>query len=304
MIIRVPESAGILYERITYPAGELQIRLTRAAISTLFGTEGVSVICRSAHQHLMELALLSDALHALVPTIDSQLILPYLPYSRADRRFQEGDCHGLKTFGQLVGWLGYCRIKTLDVHSFRAPKLVGNLVNINPRSFISRAMHDIVDSTGHLPQILLPDAGAARYGFKGAVQCTKRRDPTTGALSGFTVPEFERESALIVDDICDGGGTFIGLAQTIQEQYRIGCHCPGLPHQCGAVQPRKRLYLYVTHGIFSRGLKVLLEHFERIYTTDSVYYACCDRRVEKGIYFPGQKLQVYDCEPALLEEPK
>lgn len=293
MIIRVPESQGVLYERVTYPAGELQIRLTRAAISTLFGTDRVSVICRSAHQHLMELALLSDAIHNLVPTVDSQLVLPYLPYGRADRRFQEGDCHGLKTFGQIVGWMGYCRILTLDVHSFRAPKLVGNLVNINPRNLITRAIADICDSTGHLPMILLPDEGAKRYKFEGALQCHKTRNPTTGALSGFEVPDFDRDSALIVDDICDGGGTFMGLAQAINTAEKAFSRIP-----------RKRLYLYVTHGIFSQGFKTLFEHFERIYTTDSIAEHDGLKRFEKGIYFPGQKLQVYDCEPALLEEPK
>ena len=31
------------------------------------------------------------------------------------------------------------------------------------------------------------------------------------------------------------------------------------------------LSLYVTHGIFSKGLDVLFEHFDYVYTTDSIY---------------------------------
>lgn len=79
----------------------------------------------------------------------------------------------------------------------------------------------------------------------------KERDPKTGKLSGFLVPErkeFKSNSVLIVDDICDGGGTFLGLAP---ELYDLD------------------LYLYVTHGIFSKGLTDLSKSFKHIYTTDS-----------------------------------
>jgi ribose-phosphate pyrophosphokinase len=311
MIIRVPESAGDIYERIQYPAGELQVRLRPAAIQELYATDGVTVICRQAHVHLMELALLSDALHGLRPRLDSTLVLPYLPYSRADRRFVEGDCHGLYTFGRILDWGigGYRRVKTLDAHSFRAAKNVGNLVDVSARPFITRAMADIADRTGHLPALLLPDEGAKRYKFSEVVQCSKRRDAATGQLSGFEVPEFERQDALIVDDICDGGGTFIGLAKTIQERYRIGCHCPGLPHRCGVVQPLKKLSLYVTHGIFSKGLTELLKYFDKIYTTNSLRAGpidgfCSIKDFETGmaVHWGRQRLEVYDCEPELLKE--
>jgi ribose-phosphate pyrophosphokinase len=299
VVIRVPESAGQHYERIQYPAGELQIRLTPGAISTLYGSRDVTVICRSAHQHLMELALLSDALHALCGHLDTTLVLPYLPYGRADRRFTEGDCHGLKTFGSILDWtLGYNRVKTLDAHSFRAAKNVAHLEDISARNFITRAMADIADRTGHLPALLLPDQGAARYKFSEVVQCAKRRDPATGQLSGFEVPEFERQDALIVDDICDGGGTFIGLAQEINRMYGPSITDP-------ASERYKRLSLYVTHGIFSRGLKELLGYFEKVYTTDSVFQAsrvaAKDFEVHRPELWGKNRLEVYDCEPLLLE---
>jgi ribose-phosphate pyrophosphokinase len=317
VIIRVPESAGTLYERITYPAGELQIRLTKSAISTLYGTDKVVVICRSAHTHLMELALLSDALHKLCGHLDTTLVLPYLPYARADRRFVEGDCHGLGTFGRIISYLGYNRVRTLDAHSFRAAKNVANLENISARPFITRAMADIADRTGHLPALLLPDEGARRYKFSEVVQCTKRRNPTTGELSGFEVPEFERQDALIVDDICDGGGTFIGLAQTIHEGYYDMCVCEasGYPHilypdghqgDCpiyrSRILPKKRLSLYVTHGIFSRGFEELFRYFDKIYTTNGLTQSrlfSSDSGEELDAV--EKRLVVYDCEPLLLE---
>lgn len=288
MLIHVPESQGHLYDRIVYPAGELQIRLRKEAIERLFKTPRLTVVCRQAHLYLMELALLSDALWAISGFVDSTLVLPYLPYGRADRRFCEGDCHGLKVFGEMLNGLRFHRIRTLDVHSFRAQKYVPNLVDISARGLIAKAFASISDM-GHHPAILLPDEGAKRYAFDGAVECHKRRDEATGKLSGFEVPRFEQDSALIVDDICDGGGTFIGLAKEINK-WDEGASA--VAYSTHTPYPKaKKLYLYVTHGIFSKGLGQLLKHFEKIYTTDSLY--------SRALGDP--KVEVYDCEALLVD---
>jgi ribose-phosphate pyrophosphokinase len=79
----------------------------------------------------------------------------------------------------------------------------------------------------------------------------KHRDSDTGKLSGFTCePLPETGRFLIVDDICDGGGTFMGLAEAT-----------GVP--------KDRLGLYVSHGVFSGSAHLLHNHFGEIVTTDS-----------------------------------
>ena len=55
-----------------------------------------------------------------------------------------------------------------------------------------------------------------------------------------------------MDDICDGGGTFIGLASELMSK------------NAGAI------YLAVTHGIFSNGFDGLNRKFRGIFTTDSI----------------------------------
>ena len=86
---------------------------------------------------------------------------------------------------------------------------------------------------------------------------TKERDPATGKLGSPTmcpsgIANLSGKSALIFDDICDGGYTFIQLAEYLQDN----CNCA--------------LDLAVTHGIFSKGLGRLRENFDKIYTTDSM----------------------------------
>jgi len=61
------------------------------------------------------------------------------------------------------------------------------------------------------------------------------------------------DNFLIVDDICDGGGTFIGLGEAIKK-----------------INPSAKLELFVTHGFFTKGLDKLLKLYDTIYTTDSV----------------------------------
>ena len=85
------------------------------------------------------------------------------------------------------------------------------------------------------------------------LRCSKKRDPETGKLLGFNVPAkkfFKTKNVLIIDDICDGGGTFLGIADKLKA-YKLDLH------------------LYVTHGIFSQGFEKLKKSFKSIFTTDS-----------------------------------
>lgn len=214
------------------------------------------------HEHLAGLILLSDAIHGINPKVPQVLQLPYLPYSRGDRRFVDGDCHGLATFGAMLSAGEFKEVRTLDVHHFaHANMFIDNLVNVMPRVEILRAIVDFEDYTGTKPVILFPDAGAARR-YKNCIPADltvlyadKKRDAATGKLTGFTVPIIPGSAALIIDDLCDGGGTFLGIASAVRHAPKLG--------------------LYVTHGVFSQGIQKLASRFggpfERIYATDSVH---------------------------------
>ena len=105
------------------------------------------------------------------------------------------------------------------------------------------------------------------------IQAWKRRDTATGKLTGFDFDQFAMSRIaedviaprfLVVDDLCDGGGTFIGLATEINY----------------TMEERINLDLYVTHGLFSKGTTDLLKLYEIIYTTDSTLAAESAQNVE------------------------
>ena len=111
--------------------------------------------------------------------------------------------------------------------------------------------------------LLSPDAGASKKtglvakhcGYDSIVYGSKIRDTKTGEIVKTTVlveHNIGDKDVLIVDDICDGGRTFIELAKVLRQK--------------GA----ESVDLYVTHGIFSAGLDPLMLHIDHIFTTESV----------------------------------
>ena len=90
------------------------------------------------------------------------------------------------------------------------------------------------------------------------IYATKQRDTRTGALSNVEIHtggvDLGSRTILVVDDICDGGGTFLLLAEALR---KAGIH--------------NDLELYVTHGIFSKGTDALYKSYCPIYTTNSFF---------------------------------
>ena len=180
----------------------------------------------------------------------------YLLGARMDRAIDSTQPFTLEVVARLINSCGFSKVRILDVHSDVALRLIRNSDNIRPL----RCAQQAITASG-ATVIVAPDKGGAHRaqmvwgaGQNGTIiYCTKERDPQTGALSGFRVHDYEPEkdgtSCIIVDDICDGGNTFVGLAKELRK--------------AGA----KKVFLYVTHSIFSKGIP--LEGIDHIYTTDS-----------------------------------
>ena len=187
---------------------------------------------------------------------EPELILPYLPYSRQDRPTSQEEPFSLKVFGQLLNTFNLKSVRTLDVHSDVAYGCINNLYNVP----IEKILIFLGFNKTHKDYTLvIPDAGAFKklhnLPFGNKVIAMKERNIETGRLDfkGF-YGDVKGKNCLIVDDICDGGGTFTALSQALLK--------------AGA----ESVELFVTHGIFSKGLQVLLDSgIEAVYTTDSFF---------------------------------
>lgn len=207
---------------------------------------------------MIELALLVNALryefHMSTP-ID--LDLPYVPYSRQDRVCAEGDAFGLKVFAEQLNALNLNRVVIFDSHSDVAPALINNCIHREAKAlfalntqFLARYSH-----------LVSPDAGAykkvnsiASLSNLPVIPALKTRDTSTGRLSNTVLVTTEVKNPsrfLIIDDICDKGGTFLALGTKLKE------HFPDIP-----------IDLYVSHAILPTGLNGLDSVFSEIYTAN------------------------------------
>ena len=215
---------------------------------------------------IMVLAQLLDALAAkyALDNYKKVLLLKYVPYSRQDRVCNKGESHSLKVFTTLINSMEFDRVITWDNHSEVATSLLNNCNNIPQWNQVRRfTLWDRLIKGETM--LVSPDAGAAKKTLELAkesrtevfVRADKRRDTKTGAIISCEVIDQSiaewNDNFLIVDDICDGGGTFIGLGEAIKK-----------------INPSAKLELFVTHGFFTKGLDKLLKLYDTIYTTDSV----------------------------------
>lgn len=209
---------------------------------------------------LMQVALphVFEALRHYYPYAEYCLELPYLPYARQDRRCNPGEAAGAKVFANQINALGCKSVIITDPHS----EVIAQLIN-------GAQVGNQVDVFGHLNwadyTIVAPDLGAlkkvehfAKYvGARGVIAFNKKRDLQTGEIIGQEMISVGQEvigankKYLVLDDICDGGRTFVGVAKHLR-----------------AWKP-ERLELAVTHGIFSYGVDVVTDVFDHVYTTNS-----------------------------------
>lgn len=233
-------------EPFKFPGGEWHLRLPAAS-----ETPAYARVTGCAADDLVLLGLWADSAHQAGHRAIAHI--PYLPAARADR----GTPFGAKVYANMINAAGLDEVVVFDPHSPVAPGLVQNVRIVYSAEVLAEVLRE-AGETDSYSAVLAPDKGAVERASKAAdalglplFTATKTRDFDTGKLTSFEVPQLPRSGRiLVVDDICDGGGTFRGLATAAG----IG---------------RDRLGLWVSHGIFSGAAGELTEHFAQIFTTDS-----------------------------------
>lgn len=247
-----PYGQSIPFETFTFNGGEPHIKI-KASIAA---GEAIRICTRIRSFNDMGFLMIAvDALRRMGVN-EIHLLLPYFPGARQDRVMVPGEPLTVKVYADLVNGMNFQKVTILDPHSEVTSAILERTTILSNHEFVKQA---ISDRKNYL--LVAPDGGALKkiYGLSKAlgvvpvIECGKQRDVTTGQLSGFTVykEDLANQTCIIVDDICDGGGTFLGLAEALKKKNA------------------GELILMVTHGIFSKGLDHLSQHFSAIYTTDS-----------------------------------
>lgn len=214
-------------------------------------TNWVNIAWEFQHEgEFMHIAQLKELLDGY--QIKSALRIKYLPYGRQDKEHSNDTTFALFTFANLLNSLEFSEITILDPHSSLAIKAIRNSRAEYPAKIVCKIVEMLKPDL-----FCYPDKGALHkyseiFLIKNYVYGDKVRDQSTGKIIEYNlVGDVKDKKILIVDDICDGGMTFKILTENLLQN--------------GAIE----VNLFVTHGIFSNGLKTLYESgINRIFTKD------------------------------------
>lgn len=244
------EKSDIDYSISRFPDGEVQITLGEFSHK-----ESIVVKCRITNaEELFILAQIMDILdrHDVLYTVE----IYYLMSMRMDRVMDFNRPFSLMIVAKMLKMFKARKIYILEPHSNRLLWDMSFFREL-PCSETWQLKTDFFSTH----QILFPDAGARTRYEKNlnskypSIFCSKIRDVNTGKLSGFKIenPEdIKYDQIMIIDDLCDGGGTFCGIASAVRE-----------------VTPNISLSIFVTHMVNPRGIENLSKTFDHVWFTNS-----------------------------------
>lgn len=279
------DDSQIKYKISEFPDGQQNIVLEDTypfwggfnyANRNLSESAGMHVVIKSRLNNWRHLELISCAVACLkgFDITNIHLYTPYIVGARSDRKFEDGGNNYLKdVICPAINALNFKSVTCIDPHS--------DCLEMGIKGFRKQSNLDIVDfaiksiyNTFYVKSedakvynnfiLISPDAGASKkiykiaekIGYEGdIITCSKDRD-TEGKLTKTVIPvsTIVHKDYIIIDDICDGGGTFINIAKTLKPRLHSS----------------NRIFLIVTHGIFSKGFQELEKYFDGIYCTNSV----------------------------------
>ena len=260
------EKSDIAYKVSQFPDGQQTVDLLEwnKLDTYLYGVRVTSRL--NSFKDLEVIICAVQAIRNLYPTREIALYVPYFVGARSDRKFAQGGVNYLKqVICPIINSLNLHTVLVLDPHSDVLEACLNNYEKIDNHLLVKYALAGIDNKDGARDRICLvsPDAGAykkifdvaKKFEIENIITATKVRDMKTGRILRTEIPTLDQHKELnyvIIDDICDGGRTFTELAKAIKGS-----------------RPTAKVYLVVTHGIFSAGFDDLNKLFEGIYCTNS-----------------------------------
>jgi len=230
----------------------------------------VQPTCPPTDQNLMELLVMLDAFQrSSAERITA--VIPYYGYARSDKKDRPRVPVAAKLVANLIATAGADRVLTMDLHAaqiqgffdipvdhlFAAPVFIG-YYQANPLPNLT---------------VVAPDTGGAERARAYAKRldaelalCDKRREKANEAEVMNVVGDVRGRNCLIVDDMCDTGGSLTKVAKALRD--------------AGA----EKIHACFTHAVLSGKAceKLVGSEIEQVVTTNTIPMNGRECRLENG----------------------
>ena len=259
------EEEIVSYKLSRFKDGELFIELEEP----VRGDEVMVIgsICEPVNENLVKFLICVDTLkRASAKSIN--LIIPYLGYSRQDRKTRPWQPISSKLVADLLQTAGATRLTTCDLHARQIEGFYNIPIDNVPIQLIlgNRWKKKTVEyqNFNHDDFVVVsPDHGGVtrarefmqQSGIKNLVIINKIREKANQVESMQVLGDAKDKNAIIIDDLVDTGGTLMRASTELKKQ--------------GA----KAVYIYCTHGVFSSDAIEKLsncEAIDRLYITNTI----------------------------------
>ncbi len=236
-----------------FPDGEIYTRI----VSDVRGRECAVVQSTPDNDSIVELILTLDLLRDLGAS-GVHAVVPYLGYSRQEKRFREGEALSAKTILRVIKSLSDS-ILTVNCHFLKAEGEFDfhgiRIRNINAFPEIANYFRERTNN----PFLIAPDKGSLEIvkNLAMAIGCkfdSLKKERISGEEVKTEAKEMnvEGKDVIILDDTISTGNTIINAAELVKKQ--------------GA----KSVSAGCVHGIFSKGLKKLNAATDGVISTDTI----------------------------------
>ncbi|MEW6362705.1 MAG: ribose-phosphate diphosphokinase [Pyrinomonadaceae bacterium] len=214
--------------------------------------------CPPSDQNLMELLIMIDAfIRASAKRVTA--VIPYFGYARSDKKDRPRVPISAKLVSNLIVKAGAHRVLTIDLHASQIQGFFDIPVDhlyarpIIVEYFKTNPINDLV--------VVAPDTGGAEraraYAKRldaGLALCDKRRERANEADVMNIVGDVSGKNCLIVDDMCDTGGTICKVAEAL--------------HSAGA----NEIFACFSHAVLSGNAvdNIQASHLKKVIVTNTI----------------------------------
>jgi ribose-phosphate pyrophosphokinase len=247
-----------------FPNGELDVEF----INSVRDHEIVLANRCDTHDGLMEMLIAADA--AKINHAKRVIgIIPYLPYSRKERKDDKRTSITSRLVADLLATSGFDHIITLDLHSTASGGFFPRTMscdNLMPTDLFINQILKLYPNKEFT--LVSPDAGFQKKAnfFKKALQLNdnqlivldKERNKITNKIEKVTIisGELTYSNLIVMDDIVDTASTLIETIEALKQKFTN----------------INNIDVFCTHGFFTKNASELIEKssVRNIYTTTSV----------------------------------